>query len=356
MNYFRNKFFIYFSISICITLFWGCEKNQITPVESQGYTADFDSVWTNFNKKYPLFTYKKINWNNIYSEYSNKFKDISLEERNQLLIKMLTIFKDPHIVISNPVTNIGWSYAPSNLQTNFNEQFITKFISTFNWHNENDSWGWGNFDNIGYIRIIYLYSESIDTLKFDMVLDSLKNTKGLIIDLRKEYGGNLLVCEAIWNRFTNLNFEVGYLLYRNGKGHDDFAPKDYVYTIPRGNWQYLKPVIVLIGQLCGSAGEIFAQTFSNFNNSILIGDTTLGAVEAPSEFTLSDGTTYTVPIVAYYDIDGKPLEWRGVPPDIYFDPTEVANNTNEDIIIEKAIDIINQNSNNYLKNHSANSR
>ncbi len=345
-----NNILIKIFILIFVSFLGGCEKNEIVSVQLQfkDYTSDFDSVWTNYDKKYPLFTYKKIDWNDIYIKYHNKFDNITLEERNNLLVNMLSVLKDEHIVLHTPDDTYIPTYINTSYQRNFNKEYITKFITSLNWHNENKNWGWGESNNIGYIRFLNFYIGNIDIVNFDKALDSLSTTSGIIIDIRKNSGGNLMLIESIWNRFTNLNLEVGYLLYRNGPSHDDYAPKNFVITNPRGEWQYLKPVILLIGRFCGSVGEILAETLSHFDNVTLIGDTTKGSVEATSDFYLSDGLQYPVPIVAYFNILNKPLEWNGVSPDIYFDPSETKNDTVKDVIIEEAIRKITQNAHNLL--------
>lgn len=334
-----------FSTIICVLItlfsFISCENDNIVSSEIEDYTSDFDSVWTKFALEYPLFEYKKINWDEIYREYNYQFTSISVEERNNKLIEILSIFKDAHIYLKTPDHEQIGQYVPPNFTINFNRQYIENFIDSIAWHRESDNWGWSKLNNIGYIRFTDFHLGSVDSNAFDQALDSLKTTDGIIIDIRELHGGNLNIVGSIWNRFTNNKITVGYQLYRNGPGYNDYAQLIPVITNPKGNWQYLKTVVVLTGQFCFSAGEIFAETMSHFANITLVGDTTFGGVEAPGLYELPDGTEYSVPIVAYLNSEKEPLEWKGVIPDIYILPLQVRNNTTKDITIEKAINIIN---------------
>jgi len=347
----NSKYLFYYLLYFLIYLV-GCQKDDILSPANNNYTRDFDSVWTTFDRNYPLFDYKGISWDNSYEQYKNKFNNISIDERNSLLANMLGIFKDPHINITTTSGNIILTYVPSNFTINYNTNYLNKFVNSFVWHKENDTWGWGNINSIGYLRITSFSSTDLDTVAFGDVIDSLITTTGLILDIRQEPGGNLLVINNIWNRFASETRVVGYQLYRSGINHNTYAGEIPLISRPQGAFQYLKEVVILIGQQCASAGEIFAKTMSLNNNVILIGDTTLGAVEAPSDYMLSDGAKYSVPIVAYLDLNHKPLEWNGVSPNIYYDPLIVRNNSERDILIEKAFDIINSTKSNIKNSRS----
>lgn len=326
--------------AIFILFIIGCQDEELVSPILKNYTTDFDSVWFKYDQKYPLFEYKNINWDNISQQYRNRFVSISIESRNELLTEILTIFKDPHIIITPTTGTVISPYVNHSIENNFNAVFINNYLDSILFRKVNDYWGWSIINNVGYFRIKSLSSSNFDTLTFSSIMDSLKTTDGIIIDIREEYGGELPVCEHIWNKFAPIKQTVGYQQYRDGPLHNDFAPLIPVYAMPNYGDQYLNNTVVLIGGYCVSAGEIFANSLSYFSQVTLVGDTTMGAVEATSTFNLPDGTKYTVPIVAYLDIYHHPLEWRGVPPDIYIDPKLIRNNTQKDLAIEKAFEII----------------
>ena len=335
MNLINNVVFIFAAF-----LFFSCGDDIINE-ELKDYTVDFDSVWTAFDKYYPLFTYKNIDWESVKTENRYKFVEITKFQRNSYLSSTLSILKDEHIFINVSSSNPIPAYRRENVEKNYNKDYLSKFRISINWISINQFWGWGRKDNFGYLAFRSFGPEEVDSLMVDVVLDSLRNTDGIIIDLRENGGGGLYNTAAIYNRFTEKEIKIGTYIYRDGPNHDDFAEAIPVISIPRGNWQYTKKVVLLIGENSISAAEIFAEVFSHLANATLIGDTTRGAVILPKIRELPDGTTYMLPVGAFYNLDNEPLEWRGVSPDIYFDPRLLVNNTIKDIILEKAIELIN---------------
>jgi carboxyl-terminal processing protease len=332
----RLPFLIPFLLTL--VLLGSCERFGVLTPEMKDYSADFDSVWTNFDKYYPLFTYKHVPWKDIGNRYRPRFSSISVGDRNTLLAEMLSVLKDEHIYLQPVGGDPVVPYWNSRFARNDNEQFISSFTASISWKKENESWGWGRIAGAGYLRFKSFSGDKLDTVIFDRALDSLKFTTGLIIDVRFNGGGALPVCEEIWNRFAKHRTQVGYELYRSGPGYDDYAPRIAIEANPQGSWQYVQKVVVLTGRMSASAAEVFAQAMSELEQVTLLGDTTRGSVTAPSTFTLEDGTQYRVPIVAYFSNSGVPLEWNGVPPDIYADGGA---STAEDAILEQAIKLIN---------------
>ena len=329
-----------YCILILCLYFFSCQDEELVSPILSDYTADFDSVWFKYDQKYPLFEYKNIDWHYSYQNYRDRFISISIEERNHLFGELLGVFKDPHIQITSASKTIIYSYVNQTSVLNINRDFINNYLDSINFRHMNNFWGWSIINNVGYLKISSLSLSALDTLSFGSIMDSLAATDGLILDIREEYGGNLHTCKYIVNLFTPNQQIVGYQQYRDGPSHDDYAPLIPVFVNPNNRSPYLKKVIVLIGGYCGSAGEILAYSLSCFSHVTLIGDTTMGSVEAPSTFDLSDGTKYTVPIIAYLDVNYDPLEWRGVQPDIFIDPELVSTNTHKDVVIEKAFEII----------------
>ncbi len=334
MHFYKQLIFFLFAV-----IFYSCNDDIVT-TELKDYTSDFDSVWTAFDKYYPLFTYKNIEWEKVKIENRNKFFEINQYQRNHYLATALSILKDEHIYINVSSNNPIPAYRKVNIHKNYNEEYLNKFKQSINWKSINQFWGWGKKDGFGYLAFYSFGRGEVDTLKFDTILDSLRNTDGIIIDLRKNGGGSLFIISAICNRFTKNVTKVGSFIYRDGPNHDDFAEGIPVVAKPKGSWQYTKKVVLLIGENSISAAEIFAEVFLNFENSTLIGDTTRGATIIPTTKKLDDGTTYMLPVAAFYNLDSEPLEWRGVFPDIYFNPDLLVNDSEKDIMIEKAIELI----------------
>ncbi|NMB83137.1 MAG: hypothetical protein GYA14_15105, partial [Ignavibacteria bacterium] len=75
--------------------------NPVDPVQNGiDYRKDFNQVWSSYDSLYPLFDYKKIDWQNVFNSNVEKFRQLnSVDERNQLLLNILKVFQDEHIYI-----------------------------------------------------------------------------------------------------------------------------------------------------------------------------------------------------------------------------------------------------------------
>ncbi|NMB80445.1 MAG: hypothetical protein GYA14_01345 [Ignavibacteria bacterium] len=222
-------------------------------------------------------------------------------------------------------------------KSNLNEDVFSFYKKQMNWRQVDNYLGWGIFNNIGYIRsddLMYF-----DLGKFDLILDSLKATKGLILDLRKNSGGFIGYVAEIVGRFSSRDMDLGYFMWRNGPKHNDYEPLQKITSTPISKTQYTQRVSVLIGRESASACEFLAYSMNLLDNVILVGDTTKGNVISPTQDSLKDGTIYEIPRAALLDINQQPLEGRGAVPDYYIRYDE--NNLNgKDPIIDFAFEYL----------------
>jgi C-terminal processing protease CtpA/Prc len=117
---------------------------------------------------------------------------------------------------------------------------------------------------IGYIKINDLIAAEI-VQQFDSALMNLKESHGLILDLRDiPRGGNTDVAEPI----------LGRLIERR-KGYQQVIPRHastYIKEIsPRGDWTYKKPVVVLVNHWTASMGEGMAIGLDGMNRATIVG-------------------------------------------------------------------------------------
>ena len=332
-----------FAISLFIVIFLtGCkqEENPIYPSDLVDFSSDFNRVWSKYDSLYPLFTYKNIDWIEIYNNQIEKFRELSsVYERDNLLLEMLSIFKDQHIYVvsANGVGRTAWN---TPYAANINENILNNYKNKMCWKQIDIFWGWGNLGNIGYIKIDYFDFDSFDVNSYDEVINNLTNTDGLILDLRENRGGMLLICLKILGRFIDKEKDFCYVIRRNGSGYDDFiTPLKYTMS-PRGNFQYNKPIVVLIGKATASCGEVFAEAINYIEHATLIGETTQGNVVSTSKDTLNDGTIYTIPTMAFLKLDMQPFEDNGVAPNIHLDNI-ISHEDSLDPILEYSIEYIN---------------
>jgi carboxyl-terminal processing protease len=117
---------------------------------------------------------------------------------------------------------------------------------------------------IGYIKINDLIAAEI-VAQFDSALENVKESRGLILDLRDiPRGGNTDVAEPI----------LGRLIERR-TGYQQVIPLHqprYIKEVsPRGDWTYKKPMIVLVNHWTASMGEGMAIGLDGMKRATIVG-------------------------------------------------------------------------------------
>ena len=118
---------------------------------------------------------------------------------------------------------------------------------------------------IGYIRFNNGLGNSATVGAFNLALESLQSTNGLIIDLRDTPGGgNTDVAEPILGRFISEPTAYQKTVLDSSTEIDRMIR-------PTGDWTYEQPVIVLAGRWTGSMGEGMTIGFDGMQRATVIG-------------------------------------------------------------------------------------
>lgn len=117
---------------------------------------------------------------------------------------------------------------------------------------------------IGYIKINDLISTEI-VPQFDAALEKVKDSRGLILDLRDiPRGGNTDVAEPILGRL--IDHRMGY--QQVIALHEPTYIKE---VSPRGTWTYKAPIVVLVNRWTGSMGEGMAIGLDGMKRATVVG-------------------------------------------------------------------------------------
>lgn len=327
-----NRFILFFVVAI---LFSSCEKILFKKdMASSDPHKNFDYLWNEVDKKYSYFELKKIDWDQVKSRYEPRLSSgMNEEELFDVLGDMLCELRDDHSNLISPFNVSRYNVALRH-NDNYNAETVEKYYIP-------DAKITGPLlhdflpgRSVGYIRY-GSFMNNIDEKSLDYVLSRYKGTKGLILDLRDNGGGNLLNVPLILERFTAQKTLVGYFISRDGPGRNDFGEKSNFYIGSHAGITYLKPVAVLIDRGSYSATTMFAMAAGSIPNIMLIGDTTGGGGGMPNGGQLPNGWTYRFSVSQLVDPDGNNYAESGVPPDIYqeFDWTDLT----KDKIIERAL-------------------
>ena len=145
-------------------------------------------------------------------------------------------------------------------------------------------------DGVGYLYVRRIKADLPESI--DCALRDLGDIRALVIDVRGNSGGGFDAARAV----------------RNFNPADNAEPDR-----PRFNG----PIALLIDERCISAGEGWASWFVATKCAKLFGATTAGASSRKESYTLTNGLySVVVPVKAYTGSLDRPIERRGLEPDV----------------------------------------
>ena len=158
------------------------------------------------------------------------------------------------------------------------------------------------------------------------------HSRGLIIDLRANPGGEQRLFEWLVGRFVALRVTLAETLTRAGS-------QRIVGSIEAdaGDWPYPHPVAVLIDRSTGSAAELTAHALVEQRDAIAVGEPTCGCVVAIRyDYVLPDGGALRVAQLGYRSAKGRRMEADPLMPAIGIVPTLAQRRAGQDAVLEAA--------------------
>jgi hypothetical protein len=186
---------------------------------------------------------------------------------------------------------------------------------------------------IGYIRIIS-FDMNISDEQLETMMAYLKDSKGLIIDVRGNLGGFMELMARIAGYFTPSEVKVGTNYIKNGPGKDDFSASEMKIQPSGSAYTYTKPVAVLHDRITFSAGSQFCLSMAAMPNVTRIGQKYGGGTGEIVDGFLANGWKWTISTSNFVDLQGRATD-PGIEADIpmVINPADTAT----DALIERAI-------------------
>ena len=180
--------------------------------------------------------------------------------------------------------------------------------------------------------------------QFTKNFEEIRKSEGLIIDIRRNGGGNSSVGWNILGHLTNKGFltsrwhtreyRPAFRAWQRTQG--THGAKAGLW-LPTSKQPYLGPVIVLTSHSTFSAAEDFAVAFDVMKRGKIVGQPTGGSTGQPLFFRLPGGGGARITTKRDSYPDGKEFVGIGVQPDIKIAPTISDLVEDKDSVLEKGI-------------------
>ena len=200
-------------------------------------------------------------------------------------------------------------------------------------------------DNIGYIKINdCLYDNKLIPV-FDSIMQTFKNTKSLILDLREApSGGNTLVAKAIIGWFIDKeHFYQKHEYFAEEKSSG--IKRSWVEIVsPRKGKYYSKPLVILCNHWTGSVGEGIVIGFNALKRpkTKIMGTEMARLKGAVYTFQMPNTKIkFTFPAERLFHVNGLPRE-KYIPP-LIIDWRKWEENQNRDEFMVKATQYLKKN-------------
>lgn len=329
------------------TFLTSCQKTLLGPVVSNTPVNNFEEMWKGYDAWYGGFAVRHINWDSMHSALRPQVNNnMSNEQLYEILSRMITPLNDIHAFLQPtsdglPRYESSEFFRHNKVQQDFSISVIQQnYLPSLT--TVDDQLHYGILDgNIGYLHFgefgmpLGFYRQ-----KMPGIMDALKNTKAMIVDIRNHAGGDDEVSRYIAGLFAAERALFMTTRKRNGPDRDDFTTPDHWYVEKQGSGQYTHPVALLTTRWTASAGETFAWAMNTQPHVTQVGDTTAGGFTDVISRELPNGWLYFVGVGDYRNANGKSEEGIGVAPQIQVINTKEDITAGKDKVLEKAIELL----------------
>ncbi|MDN3690607.1 S41 family peptidase [Cyclobacterium jeungdonense] len=317
-----------------------CEQWVLPTDPSPGAMEVFDSLWEDVNDRYSFFSHKDIDWDRVRETYRAKVtENMGQLDLYELLADMLFELRDGHVNLStgfNRSRNWEWY---QEFPVNYDENLIQQeYLGR-------DYWISGPLLHQMVDEVLYVnyrsFGQRISEANLQVVVERARRSRGVIIDVRNNGGGNLSNAELLASAFAEEELEYARQRIKSGPGREEFGPWEPMVVSPWDEGTFTGLVIVLTNRRSYSATSFFAQMMKTLPNVLLLGDQTGGGGGTPVFGELPNGWTYRFSATQTVDLEGRQLE-DGVLTDVRLDLDPAAVQRGEDNLIEAAISLLRQ--------------
>jgi tetratricopeptide (TPR) repeat protein len=314
---------------------------------------NFDFLWKTFDVNYALFKAKHIDWQALYNTHRPQVTSRTTDSALFAIIsRMLGHLNDNHVQFRS--TTPERAFSAGYLWDLFGKAGMAKFRALMSQRpvpekyfkgplketgNAFFAYGWLE-DKIGYFHFKGFVNLEMSAKAIDEIMAEFKDADALIVDVRRNGGGDDRVGKLIADRFADKKRLYMTTQERNGPNHSDFDPKRHFFVEPGGPIQFTKTVILLTNRLSVSAAENFTLAMRILPHVTVVGDFTSGCFADMRVFQLPNGWSASYSMNLFLDQNGMCWEGIGVPPDIKVSCDYSEAVPENDPVLETAISLI----------------
>lgn len=160
---------------------------------------------------------------------------------------------------------------------------------------------------IGYLRLISFSNMTAERAREALEEFKQKNFKGLVLDLRNNYGGLLSSAVEVSNLFLEGGIVVSVKSRIAGQNSVSYGGKSSM--VPQNI-----PIVVLINHGSASASEIVAGALKDRGRAYLVGEKSYGKGSVQQVYPL-DKSGFKITTARYYTPSDVNIDKVGIPPD-----------------------------------------
>lgn len=183
-------------------------------------------------------------------------------------------------------------------------------------------------DNIGIIKLSNIMGEKAEE-DFKQILRDTNDTKGIILDLRNNYGGILANAVVITNYMLK-DQKIVSIKSRINKKYQIYSADEKIFKD--------KPIVIIINRRTASAAEIIAGSLRDNIKAVIIGENSFGKNSIQHIIPTHNGTGLILTTDKYILPNGEDIYQKGITPDIKITDEKIE----ADYQLEKAKEIINR--------------
>lgn len=197
--------------------------------------------------------------------------------------------------------------------------------------------------NLGYIRLTGFDPKLSRDIR--PVFEMVKNTQGLVVDLRGNGGGSLSLALSLMNQLVTGRVPVGKRVTRTGKPPAFFMG---LLTVGRMDLElsgvakpYLGPLVILVDGDSASGSEFFSGSLQAIGRAKVVGETTCGCLLGYMGYAnVPGGGGLAYSEMDFAPVRGPRIEGFGVQPDHIVFPRRNDLIEGKDPVLERALQVL----------------